>query len=767
MPKIKIKDFKGIFTNIDENDSNLEAVRDSINFAHKRGFLEFVPRRLREFPTLPDTSGFTRHGGAQYTWTYETGIYTTLTSDRLTTDIDAAPASYDVLILILKTTYQSINHRLIYLWDGNTWTELSNYNSPKLNGYPYIDIVNYSTTDGSINTTGFYYSYFSTELDGTSYFQEEDGRLKVYLPHMAFWIGKLNRKIWIPDETKDRWPVTSGSSTIYPYIDYENYTGWYIDRLAEDWDHANQKGTMTLNGYGVYWDQHEPIGNATLTNYRVFPRYDEYEGRRLGIYYDVEANTDLTSIVDATPIDVGDPHGDKVRWEGAFKRTRHSLYDENGLIIRNPNPPFPANPEIWTFIVDYDRTQAELGPDWSTDFSIAGNYDKCYVGFLGAQKELFRPEGNAAWSTIPNAIEYTGAAGDRMRGRRLGGFNHEFPIPAVSISVQDWLNLSFEYGGDQTVDDIGYESSDKEFALVTTAVLDDREEIPIDARIVVLDVSSKFAIRIKNIHLPWNINKRITRIRFYHAVKDAGDLELVKEFDLLTSEASIEEFQFTEADKTGITLAGNIGYLWDYWDRPGDLKLMNGFRSFVTESGISIGLSTQDLVGIYHSTFGGGQLMPDLIYDDNRLPVSGVKRLTAVGNADGRLMAFTDNTAYAIEAEEVAGVIGFRMEDTVEVGVKNQQDVANIQGGVAVHTIHGIYVTNGYETNSISQPIDDIIVTYYSTGRIYYNRYKHYLYYKPTNAEDLYRYRFVDNVWERINKTTTSEEVTEEEEAID
>jgi hypothetical protein len=238
---------------------------------------------------------------------------------------------------------------------------------------------------------------------------------------------------------------------------------------------------------------------------------------------------------------------------------------------------------------------------------------------------------------------------------------------------------------------------------------------------------------------------------------------MVKEFDFLQAEGQVENFSFVETTKEAITLAANIGYLIEYWERPADLKIINGFRSFITESGISVGLSTFDLVSIFHSTFGGGKLMPDLVYDDNRIPISGVKKLTAVGNADGRLLAFTSDTSYAINPEEVAGVIGFRIEDTVELGVKNQQDIANIQGGVAAHTVHGIYITNGFETQSISEPIDNLIELNYGTGRIYYNRFKHILYYKPTNAEDLYQFRFKDAVWEKINKTTTEGQVIAEE----
>lgn len=760
MPKIKIKDFKGIFTNLDENDSNLEAVRDSINFYHKRGFLQFIPRHLQERANMPDTTGF----GYDGQWDLETGIYTTLTSDKLATDLSAKPISYDVLVLIYKVVDSGITHRLIWLWDGTTWNELSSYSCPRVNNFPVIDINNYH------GITNYTYSTFSTTLNGTPYFQVENGRLKIYFPHMAFWVGRIERKIWLEDYVQ-RWPITDEDGEItYPCFNYEvGY--WYIDRLIDRWSHTNQN----ILYMGERRPQTNPLPSGDLSTYIALDRYQaannditEEEIRRLGISFEVTYNTDLTSIVNARKLSVGTPHGPRIaRYDPPHNVhcVRQGLYDDlTEAIIRNPSLPFPTNPEIWTFPIDKLRTIAAGGfinPPIVNNWT-AGQDNTIFIGFTEGMARLFRPVGGDAWSTIPSYE----AKSNGMKVWLQHGEEGHYASIVHSISLSDWMTMSFEYGGEGEVQDLGYDTDEDTFSLVTTAVLDDREEIPMDARIEAFTATGKFAIRIQKIKLPWNITKRITRIRFYHKLKDGADYELVKEFDLLKPESSIEDFEFTDADKDGNTLAGNVGYLWDYWNRPGDLRIINNFRSFITESGISIGLSATDIVSIYHSTFGGGNLMPDLIYDDNRLPVTGVSKLTAVGNADGRLMAFTDNTAYAIEAEEVSGVIGFRIEDTVELGVKNQQDIANIQGGIAVHTMHGIYVTNGYETKSISEPIDDIIVQYYNTGRIYYNRYKHILYYKPTNAEDLYQYRFKDNVWEKMNKTT-DEGIVQAEEALD
>lgn len=757
MPKIKIKDYKGIFTNLDENDSSIETVRDSINFAHKRGFLEFVPRHLAERMDMPD---LTDYGYPVANWTYETGIYTTLTSDRLTTATDAVPTSYNVFVVISKMVIGSDIHRVISLHDGSGWTNLERYNSPKVNGVEVIDIINFKTG------IGFESSMFSTQLEGTPFFQVEDGRLKVYLPHASFWIGRIERKIWLTDHA-ERWPYTDpGTGNVtYPYFNYEaGY--WYIDRLTDYWNYNKQYVWFPETSAGenvpdVPTNYDPYFFRCARTNWGG----DGYAGRRMAIHYDVDIDTNQTHTVGGVSVNVGGPHDNKLRidpYDGnSCWCTRSTITNtETGVGVTCPWKPFESVPSIWTIPIDTAHTS--LGWDYldPDDINInSGQYHDIYLVFTPKLQSLFKKNDDDAWTWATSGwASYTNLTVVKPNGivRFLG--------TSYSVPYYDYLNFDWEYLGDAQIADVGYTKDEDKFGIVATLVLDDREELPVKAQTFSYDVtgSNKFAVKITNIDIPLDVNKRVTRLRFYHCVKDASDLEMVKEFDFLNSDGVLKDFAFTDEQKSGDTLAANMGYLWNLWELPNDLQILQGFRGFVTESGISIGLATKDAVSIYHSTFGGGHLMSDLVFDDNRIPISGIAKLTAVGNADGRLMAFTDNTAYAIEAEEVSGVIGFRIEDTVEVGVKNQQDIANIQGGIAVHTRHGIYVTNGYETKSISEPIDDIIVQYYNTGRIYYNRYKHFLYYKPTNAEDLYRYRFVDNVWERINKTTTEAEVEEE-----
>jgi hypothetical protein len=228
----------------------------------------------------------------------------------------------------------------------------------------------------------------------------------------------------------------------------------------------------------------------------------------------------------------------------------------------------------------------------------------------------------------------------------------------------------------------------------------------------------------------------------------------MKEIDLLDLETLITEpFYFSEATDTGILLATNIAFLFD-WEKPEAYDIVTGFRSVVTEAGISIGLSSTDYVQAFYSVLGGGVLMPDLMYTQNRLPITGVSTLNALAIINDRFGVFTDTTLYIMEENEIEGVLVFRTNDTVHLGVKNIDDIAQVQGGVLVHTRNGIYLTSGSAMSLISEAINDIVRLYYSQGYIRYNRHLNELYYRPSlSSEDLYRYRFEDQVWERINAT--------------
>ena len=692
MPKFKIKDIEGIYTNADQNDLKPELVKTSVNFRHKKGYVEFDPRELAVLPGIPNLN--TAYPGQGFTW--ETGIYCTLTNDPFADD--TGPTEYNILVLVAHNS-ADVKARRIWLKEtdnNNPWKELS------------------EEADSNIPLSE---TNFSTSQAGDTFFQIENGILKIYMPHNCFWVGYLDRN------------VRKG-------FDYLDHTGWYIDVLVEPFDWANQ--TVWLNG--------KITGQVVDTVPPGTPGDKVFCGpnRRFGFKYILEYIENQTFNVDERELTMSkDATGSNwYKIEGqhlfSYKLFLYRFYDAE------TNEPVYRT---WENGVIWEDTNNVVMDDYYWPIYEELSDADYYILPLNMVNEL-KPSGTV-WKAIATLGTYSVENSPLLFGRG-------WRIKKTTFDAQTWLYT----GEPTTIEDSGFTAAtDSKFSLITTAVLDDREEIIIDYGVYDANfVGSpvKFAIKVKDIYAPIDINKRVTRFRIYHKVYNVDvDYTLHKEIDLYEGHKLYNaSFYLSERTDTGILLASNIGFLYDE-KNPGAYQILTGFRSFVTEAGISVGLPNDDQVRVYHSTL-GAVLMPDLIYDQNRLPITGISTLNAVVNVNGRFGAFTDTTLYIVQPNEIAEEMTFAIEDTIHLGVKNTKDVANVQGGALINTRNGIYLTNGSTTELISDPINNLVRDYYNTSRIFYNKFLHEVYWWPrTDSEDLYRFRFEDKGWERINATVT------------
>ena len=689
MPKFKIKDIESIYTNADPNDLRPELVPMSINWRHKKGYIQFEPRELAELGGMPDLD--VAYPGEGYFW--ETGIYCTLTNDPFTDNTSAV--EYNVLVLVAKRNpplTQTDYLRRIWINNIDTsspWKELS------------------FEADSSI---GLSHDFFASPKIGDTFFQVENGVLKVYMPHDCFWLGYLKRDA---------------------NFDSIDHNGWYIDRLIEPFN-AN---TQVIKVNGIDTTNTPPAGT---------PVSDIKCGtdRRLGIKFNVEILEESTqflteNILDWT-IDTVSNGWEEVNSDYKYYGYAYGAKDEAGLTVYRPTgSPYYEGTDKWHF---YEEA-----------FS-SGN-----IVLVDEIKEALQPyiknspTGELVdWSTIATRGLW------QIEGDQAQGF---LSIEGWRISKTDFDDVATGWYliTGHTVGDDGFDANYVKYDMIVTAILDDREEVIIakdGASAEFTGAPTKYGLRVKEIHIPGDINKRITRLRFYVKIIDLDlDYTLHKEVDLLDSE-TIPKRAFGLGDNTSTSelLATNIGFLVDE-EKPEEYQILIGFRSFVTESGVSIGLPNSDKVRVYHSTL-GSVLMPDLIYDQNRLAITGISILNAVANINGRLGTFTDTALYIIQPEQVNDALVFRIEETVHLGVKNIKDVVPVQGGVIANTRNGIYLTNGSSTELLSDPINDLVRTYYSSSSVYYNKFLHELYWRPhLSSEDLYRFRFEDKGWERVNAT--------------
>lgn len=709
MPKIKVKEIKSIYTNVDENDSSFDLVRTSINLKHLKGYAQAEPRHLNEYD-IPDLADWFGAEG----WEYETGIYCTLTNDPFAEDPVADKR--DVLVLITKFepdpspfVFRSILFK--DLTNGSDWWE--------------------PTIEGNMTGAVLSRSFFYTTKEGKTFFQVENGRLKIYMPHDCFWLGLMDREF---------------NASPFPVFDY---SGWYCDRLVEPFDHTRQ--WVKVNGV-----------NTT----EVLPgtRYHLVTcgtNRRLGIKFTLQYEDDQGAVAEEEDITPDwSAVGLGVRWKPDPGTPVFSFYfglqrfyrTDGGTIVMSPGEGkyttwwetetgLPMDDDVWPFSLS-DEDGYFVVPKEMADALVP----------VGTTWTALSQDGLGLRPNLTKAYDHI------QEEEITSTYNNTYKVSRANLEATDWKFRD----PSQTVGEVGFTSAtDAKFGIIVTAVLDDREEIIIEARSDTAVLSDpepeKFIIRVQDIYIPVDINKRITRLRFYHRIihTDEGaslDYELHKEIDLLSDiEPYNTPFYLSTITNTGTMLATNIAFLVDP-EKLDEYQVKTGFRSFVTESGISIALTNNDYSRAYYNVLGGGVLQPDLIYSQNLLPISGISQMTTVSTINDKFAVYTDNTMYIITVDQIEGALVFTPTETVALGVKNRLDVASVQGGAIVHTRNGIYLTSGTSQQLLSEPINDWIKGYYTTGQILYNKHKNELYYRPSaTSEDLYRFRFEDNTWERIN----------------
>lgn len=709
MAKLKVKDLKGLFTNYDENDLNLEYIRDTANFRFGKGKGSYEKRNLSEY-TLPNVSAdFPSHS---FNW--ETGTYCTLTGDTLSKDL--VGEKYNILVLIAKAVDNGVYHRVIYMKDiGNAspWYELSN-NGNMAN----IDILNH------IGGSDFSGSYFSTDIDGKVFFRVEGGRLKIYFPHDCYWLGKLDRNIELPG--------VSASPVVFD-------NGWYLDRLVEPYDENNQ----SVNDQGPW---------VTVSS-----------GRRLGVTGRMDITEDQDLITDDRPItltpnleywdtvvqydDTGSGHQCHVY---AFDAT----YDDNG--VRIPTiVPFKANiPGLENKVWLYLRNNGYISP---TD---------AWVTYLGKMYESLEPYNEAtgvARDLVLEGIATSYAPGTNAIQRRNPDGYIQINEQSYNIRLSDFMNIKWRYIGGSKVSDVGYLASTPEFSVAITQVLDEREEILVYCNTFNFGPSAVWVPYMERIEVPFNINKRVTRQRFYFKLKDEVDFRLMHDqsfIDIDPDEPMDSRIYFSKLKDTGILLSQNIGVLVDP-EKLYKYRVITGYKSYTVDGGVGIGVMSLEDASVNYSTVAGGHLMSDLCYLDSKLPLSNVNSVNAVAAINGKFGVFTNDRLFIITPAPQDTYILFSAIDTLEYGVKNIYDIAEVQGGIVIHTNLGIFFTNGYDKTIISEQINNIVKANYTTGSIKYNPIKQELYYKPTISEDLYVYRFEDRLWERFNATITTTQIEE------
>ena len=701
MAKIDIKDFRGIYTNIDSSDVNLDFMASSNNFNHRNRFAEVSDNALKTTgPQAGDMPNLDTYYG-ESGWTWETGSWGVISNDRFAeVDITTVFKS-EVLILIAKNG----NRRRVWLYswriDGllnNQWIEM---NSEAVNPYSLSHIA-----QEDLDFIFIPRDYFDTNLPGKTFIRYEDGQAKIYMPHACFIIGRGGRRFY--NQTYNM--VYPSQEPIWARNTY------YIDYLIEGYES------------GFY-----PVKD-TVHNVNLVPVVEQSNKRRVGANYRYEVLSTQSEVVDEVELTRGTINE---QLEGNVYFWTWEMSDSDGNKYKAPeevkvnelNDPFlwsawqsdteGGTPTAHRMIIDarmFDHISDRSGDDPVT-YSID------------------QPGGYVTEATIRNDVT-------TLSGRFLRFDKSVF-------EARNW-NLT----RNRTIGDIGFDNTENEFDVVITATLDEKEEIIMERFSGSHTLTTgKWALKISRYQLAYDCSRRVTKTSFYIKLKTAIDYELVHEVDhLLVGDEGYDPydtFTITDADLQGVFLSQRIGVLYDP-EQPNNYKVITGFNDVALDRGVRIGLKTGDSTRLFYSTIGGGVLQNDLLYEANVLPLTEVKDINALAELNNCVGAIGDNTTFVIRNQEAAGTLAFSLQDTLEHGILEKDDITPIQGGVILNTVNGLYLIDGYRSSFLSEAINDIVENNSLASKIFYNARDHELYYMttPSGTNLFYNFSFDDQSWQ-------------------
>lgn len=697
MPKIKLNKFEGIYTNIDENDSRFDLFRESANFRHENGYIQFEPRNLSAIDMPPVDADA---GDPEGTWEWETGIYSVITNDPLS--FTKNPQQWNVLLLVAKKYSGGIYYRRIYykVIDVTPWVDALT------NPAPHMD-----------------YDILSTSRSGDVKITADQGAIKIYMPHDCFWFGYLHRRRL----TRHEYDITADSEGNWSFNDNLNqivagdYYGFYLDRLVEPNSDSGFQGTAVDTG-GADPATYIEIGDSSM-RLRVFTSVENIAGDSLP---DEEKYTySLCKRVFAG-------HGSR----GVYDF--HIFY----MLVLDQSANWDGKSKL-TSDTGYEFWEAATGSGTITP--NGGDYpsgeNKLYNNWVHQLPPGFR---------IPGTTTYTNRAyydSENLIDNQIV-YEYDKAEKRLFAGPSDWVVTATLDETTEIVVAHGKAGSDPANPLSPT----DSEKYLLNFKFKIPTNINQRISRISAYIREYTYDDTDTKWKPNDTYERAYTQMLITT-DVDTWEMASMEAKLSGSDFDGVTLASQIGVAYE----PGEYNIISGFRDYTKEVGIGIGIDYNDYVNVYHSVVGGGVMQSDLVYKSNQLQLPGVSFVNALVPVNGNIVALTDVSAHVIKGQEISGVLAFSILHSMNYGVKNFRDVAIIPGGFIMHTKTGIFFSNGYgQPDLISKSINDIVKANYSTGTIKYNARENELYYRPTSSDDLYRFRFDRGVWELRNVTVTN-----------
>lgn len=289
--------------------------------------------------------------------------------------------------------------------------------------------------------------------------------------------------------------------------------------------------------------------------------------------------------------------------------------------------------------------------------------------------------------------------------------------------------------------------------VIYTYVLDNINEIIWDYKIINISelTGTNFALKFWLRTLPKdNLPPRVTQIKVYIKEYDALDFYESVIWDLTSEDVLDFNGQVVGAGSVkGMSLSSNIGFTFNTDKTLAEqYKIINDIRDIADIKGTKLALSHSDPYNAYYQVLGGGNLQ-DIFYYQNKLLNPTKYSTTAVCSIGNNFGMFTNQEMITYIPQEINGSLVFQFLDAVELGVKNFNDIVNVGNSICINTSQGIFTTNGYEKQLLSEAINNIAKMNFSTSKLLYNQYANILY-NLVSYSNLYKYDFEYKKWSLI-----------------
>lgn len=542
------------------------------------------------------------------------------------------------------------------------------------------------------------YSYRSTKA---SIFKDQ-GNILILLDEETLWLGKLDRHVWTNGELK-------------------HHEGYYIDRYLEPFDKNNQ---------GLEYKEGIPFCK---------------ENRRLGFGINVGILSDGTVPLQEDPC------------KFTFLERHDALTSDRIVNLAFAPDVVPGYANLFLLVYNIYRARTDKNEIIYSDNFIENQYHffpepKSDNTKILIPRTYFKSDENIVQNFKLKDGSDPDEKWDIVNNIAIAFYQRIAPLVSEPIanlpggyyliSKNEIEEIDFIYIGKSTIELGGFEASYRDYEMIITSILDNKEEIVTEYRKGNVSVpGSKYGIKIQT-EIPSDVNSRLTGISYYIRFNEIEDYKQIKTLNLLSDKkVDNTEFNFGNITLNGIEAVQTLGILFNV----DTYNIIHSFDYFERVNSIPfVAYDNQ----IYGAVSGSGKVL-DLFYKENRIPNITSKKIMSLSNVNDIPAVHDNEKTILLQAiDSGIGQILYSKRDTFGMAIKDKYDIATSPDGVALHSKEGIFTLNGSSIIPLSKEIDDIIEHSYETGKIFFNNITKELYYLADDVlSTIYRYSFVNKNW--------------------